>query len=150
MVRYDDDSGRGPGPDGSGTQIKVDIGGLHDFATAVRGHVDGPLRDEVDSTYSAYGHGVRFGPGWSSRSGDMQTARLRYHSCLSTTSDALTDFLENAQAMMTAADEVARRYGDADALAAASTGDIDGALSQAYTAARRALARERTLERRIQ
>jgi hypothetical protein len=143
VTRYDDSSGE-PGP-----QIRVDIGGLHDFAAAVRGHVDGALRGEVERAFTAYGQGVLFGFGWSAHSADVRAARQRYHNCLSTTSEALADFMETAEAMVAAVEVVAQRYGDTDALAAASAADMEAALSQAYTSARAERAQERARERRL-
>jgi hypothetical protein len=144
LVRYDDG-----GPGTSSPQIHVDIGGLPDFAAVVRGHVDGSLRDEVRQAFDAYGQGVLFGYGWSSHSGDVRAARLRYHKCLSTTSEALADILNSAQAMVTAAEEVARRYSDSDALAAISAQDVTVALTQAYSSARVAQAADHARERRF-
>ncbi len=145
MPRYDDS-----GPGTTGPEIRVDIGGLPDFAAAVRGHVDGSLRGEVQQAFEVYGQGVLFGYGWSSHSGDVRAARQRYHRCLSTTSQVLADFLNTAQAMVTAAEEVARRYSDSDALAAASAQDITAALTQAYSSARTAQALDRARERRFE
>jgi hypothetical protein len=144
VTRYDDAQGE-PGP-----EIRVDIGGLHDFAAAVRGHVDSALRGEVERAFTAYGQGVLFGYGWSAHSGDIRAARQRYHACPSTTSETLADFVEEAEAMVAAVEVVAQRYGETDALVAASAADIEAALSQAYTSERAERAQERARERRFE
>jgi hypothetical protein len=122
-------------------QIRIDIGGLREFAAAVRSHVDESLRGQVRQTYTVYEQGVGFGSALA-HSGDIQAARVRYHDCLTAMSAALADQLSEAEAMVMAAEEVAHRYATADAMASASSADIDTAWSGAYAAAQQQVARE--------
>ena len=121
-------------------QIQVDIRGLREFAEAVREHVDSALRAEVRRAYMVYEQGVGFG-GALAHSGDIQAARQQYHDCLTSMSEVLADHLGTAETMVLAVEEVARRYGGADAMAAASGGDIESAWTGAYDAAQADAAR---------
>jgi hypothetical protein len=130
---------------GRAEQIRVDLGGLREFAGAVQSHLDGSLRDEVRQAYLTYEQGVGFGAALA-HSGDIQAARQQYRDCLVTMSDALADQLGEAEAMVAAASAVAARYRTADALAAASASDVDAAWTSAATAAQKQVERERAIE----
>ena len=130
------------GSAGWAQQIRVDISSLREFANAVRSHVDGSLRSEVEQAYLLYGQGVGFGAALA-HSGDIQSARQQYRNCLVAMSEALADQLGQAEAMVAAAEEVAGRYQSADALAAASAADVEAAWTGAYRNAQAQVERER-------
>lgn len=119
-------------------QIEVDVGGLAAFAGAVDAEVDGNLRPHVDRLSGVYSPGVRFGAGTASA--EVQAARLRYHDCLVAITEQLAACINASKILSAAARTVASRYAGADALCAARVGDVEAALTEAVTAARRVLA----------
>jgi hypothetical protein len=120
---------------GGQARISVRPGGLDEFAGKVQGHLDKSLYDQVAAAQRAYEQGVAFG----ARLGvcaEVSAARERYQACLSKAHDTLHTVLTDAEAMVWAAQVAARRYKDADALAAVSVDDINTLLDQARTAVR--------------
>jgi len=111
-------------------QIHVDLHGLTDFANEVRGEVDRSVRPEAKNVFTVFEEGVVFGSGWWP-SVDVRQAQERYHKCMTSTGSVLADYVNAAERMVVAAETVARRYGSADAFAAASADDIDKAFQQA-------------------
>jgi hypothetical protein len=123
VARIDDD-------DPSDKQIHVDLHGLTDFANEVRGEVDRSVRPESQNVFAVFEEGVVFGNGWWP-SIDVRQAQELYHQCLTKMGTVLVDYVNAAELMVGAAETVARRYGSADALAAASADEIDKAFKQA-------------------
>jgi hypothetical protein len=127
------------------TRLSVDIGGLRDFAAAIRGHVDGSLRSEARRAFEVFELGVPFGASLA-HCPDIQAARQLYHRCLTSLSADLVSHLATAEAMVAAAEQVAQRYGDADARSAASASDVDTAFAESYQAGRHRQEQERVAE----
>jgi hypothetical protein len=116
--------------EGSGAEIRVDLRGLHELAEAIRGELEGSVRPGAGALLGVYAEGVCFGGGWWP-SVDVRQAQDRYATCLAGVEDLLNAHVRAAERMVVAAETVARAYGSADALAAASADEID----RAFTAA---------------
>jgi hypothetical protein len=141
------------GPPVENSALHIDLPGLQRFASAIRAHVDTMLHGEVRKAHGAYGNGVDFGTN-AATSGKIDRARETYHDCLGGTGTAMTAFLARAQAMATGAGEVARRYANADARAAATADDITATMTDARQTALTQLTSDESArtqrERRIQ
>ena len=122
MARIDDETGRGG--------IHVDLAGLHDFASQVRGEIDKGVRPQVGAVFTLFGTGVCFGQGLAV-SPTIQAARTRYHSSLDTAGRSLAAFVNTADAMVDAVEEIAHRYGDSDWFAHATAQDVSAAFAAA-------------------
>jgi len=111
--------------------INVDLRGLDDFATLLRGEVDGNLRPYSDEIIREHSDGVAFGA--RSPSGEVQAARTAYHDCLTRAYEALHSYVHTSEVLLTAAHKVAEMYADADQLSTARMQDVDAALAAATT-----------------
>ena len=114
--------------------INVDLRGLDDFATLLRGEVDGNLRPYSDEIIREHSDGVAFGA--RSPSGEVQAARTAYHDCLTRAYEALHSYVHTSEVLLTAAHKVAEMYADADQLSTARMQDVDAALAAATTEVR--------------
>lgn len=111
--------------------INVDLRGLDDFATLLRGEVDGNLRPYSDEIIREHSDGVAFGA--RSPSGEVQAARTAYHDCLTRAYEALHSYVHTSEVLLTAAHKVAEMYASADQLSTARMQDVDAALAAATT-----------------
>jgi hypothetical protein len=111
--------------------IDVDLQGLEDFATLLRGEVDGNLRPYSDEIIREHSDGVAFGA--RSPSSEVQAARTAYHDCLTKAYEALHSYVHTSEVLLTAAQKVAELYTNADQLSTARMNDIDAALTAANT-----------------
>jgi hypothetical protein len=111
--------------------INVDLRGLDDFATLLRGEVDGNLRPYTDEIIREHSDGVAFGA--RSPSGEVQAARVAYHDCLTQAYEALHSYVHTSEVLLTAAHKVAELYASADQLSTARMQDVDSALAAATT-----------------
>jgi hypothetical protein len=114
--------------------INVDLRGLDDFATLLRGEVDGNLRPYTDEIIREHSDGVAFGA--RSPSVEVQDARTTYHDCLTRAYEALQSYVHTSEVLLTAAHKVAELYASADQLSTASMKDVDSALAAANTEVR--------------
>lgn len=121
MARVDDDTPRG---------IHVDLAGLHDFANQVRGELDKAVRPQIGAVFTLFEAGVCFGQGLAV-SPTIQAARTKYHGSLDAAGRSLAAFVNTADAMVNAVEEIARRYGDSDWFAHASAQDVSAAFAAA-------------------
>src|SRR4051812_16948269 len=107
--------------------INVDLRGLEDFASLLRGEVDANLRPYSDEIIREHSDGVAFGA--RSPSGEVQAARTAYHDCLTRAYEALHSYVHTSEVLLTAAHKVADMYAGADQLSTARMNDIDNALA---------------------
>jgi hypothetical protein len=108
--------------------LKVDIEALADVANALRQEVDGNLRPHVGPLNLAYGMGVKFG--LTSHSENMKRARKAYHDCLVQATESFANRIAAGEALAAALDEIARRYGGADAMAKARSDDVSKVIDE--------------------
>ncbi|GAA2514186.1 hypothetical protein [Pilimelia columellifera] len=109
--------------------IRVELDGLTDFAGQVRAETDSNLRPRAHEAVNQFGQGVPFGeraiaPG-------VQVAQEIYRQSLVSALDALDAYVAAADAMATAAETVAKRYGATDAMAAANADLVSRELARA-------------------
>ncbi len=131
--------------------IEVDPSGLDRFAGAIEDEVEGNFRPHTHDLFAVYELGVRFGAGHISA--DVLAAREKHHQCLQGAADQLASYINASQILIRVARQIAKNYGAADAMAAASIKEIDDALGAAALLAeearREAVARnERDLRQR--
>src|SRR3954447_8084666 len=103
-------------------QIDAEVQGLRGVAAAIRTELEEGLRTQVTPINEALRSGAQIGgciPGYEF----VQLQNL-YASHIRRTLDALFQLDLGTQAVGKAADAIARTYGDADAFAAATVGDI--------------------------
>jgi hypothetical protein len=109
--------------------INVHIDGLHSFAGAVEGEVEGNFQPHTARLFNTYASGVPFGA--DNPSGELHAAKLKYHDCLTSVTETMTGYINASKILVAAIKEAAARYSDADALARASSQDVEQILSQA-------------------
>lgn len=109
--------------------LSVDLNGLSDVATALRREVDGNLLRHITQLNSAYSMGVDFGS--ASHSDNVKQARKVYYDCLVQATRLLSSYVTAGEVLATAIDDVVRRYGSSDAMAAARVDDVDTATKHA-------------------
>ncbi|GAA1823241.1 hypothetical protein HC028_15695 [Planosporangium flavigriseum] len=109
--------------------INVDIDGLHSFAGAIEDEVEGNFRPHTTRLFSTYSGGVPFGP--DNPSGEVHAAKLKYHDCLTSATEAMTAYINASKVLVAAIKEAAAKYADSDALAHASAQDVERILGQA-------------------
>ncbi len=113
--------------------IEVDPSGLDRFAGAIEGEVEGNFRPHTHDLFTVYELGVRFGAGHVSA--DVLAAREKHHQCLQGAADQLASYIKASHILIQAARQIAKNYGDADAMAAARAKEIDHTLSAAIVLA---------------
>jgi Arc/MetJ-type ribon-helix-helix transcriptional regulator len=118
--------------------INVDIDGLHTFAGAVDTEVEKNFQPHTRPLMDSYAKGVQFGA--SSKSGDVQAAKLKYHDCLVGVTEQLTAYANASKILVDAIRLVAKNYGSADALSAAQATEVEAALGNAVVSAQQAQA----------
>jgi hypothetical protein len=131
--------------------IEVDPSGLDRFAGAIEDEVEGNFRPHTHDLFAVYELGVRFGAGHISP--DVLAAREKHHQCLQGAADQLASFINASQILIQVARQIAKNYGAADAMSAASIKEIEDTLGAAFVLAeearREAVARnERDLRQR--
>jgi hypothetical protein len=104
-------------------QINVEIDGLKDVAASLRSELEDSFRLQVPKVYDAVQPGATLG---ASIAGDAWI-RLQnsLHEGLQGTSDALFNLDRGTQAVTTAAEQIAKDYGDADAFSKARVEDVN-------------------------
>ena len=112
--------------------LTVDIEALPDVANTLRKEINGNLLPHIGPLNSAYGMGVKFGQ--LSHSNNMKQARRAYHDCLIKASTVLASRVAAADPLASAIDEIARRYGETDAMAKAHADDIAEVIRDAMAA----------------
>jgi hypothetical protein len=116
--------------------INVHIDGLHSFAGAIEDEVEGNFKPHTTRLFSTYAGGVPFGA--DNPSGEVHAAKLKYHDCLTSATEAMTAYINASKILATAIKEAAAKYSDADALAHASAQDVEQILGQAILKAQTA------------
>jgi hypothetical protein len=122
MARIDDDA--------ASSGIDVDLAGLHDFASQVRSELDKAVRPQIGAVFTLFGAGVCFGQGLAV-SPTIRAARTRYHTSLDSAGRSLAAFVNTADAMVNAVEEIAHRYGNSDWFAHATAQDVSAAFAAA-------------------
>jgi hypothetical protein len=113
--------------------INVHIDGLHSFAGAIEDEVEGNFRPHATRLFSTYTGGVPFGA--DNPSGEVHAAKLKYHDCLTSVTEAMTAYINASKILATAMKEAATKYSDADALAHANAQDVERIVAQAMLSA---------------
>jgi hypothetical protein len=111
--------------------VEVDLKGLGDFAGAVDGAVEKNFAPRTGQLQNEYAYGVCFG--WGNPSGDVHAAKAKYHDCLSVITKQIEAYIDASRILADAARKAAERYGNADAMSAAQSKDVEGLLAQAVT-----------------
>lgn len=109
--------------------IEVDVDGLREFARTVDAQLRANLRPHTATLLDSYAQGVTFGA--ANPSGDLHLAKQRYEQCLASVTRQLAAYVAAAEAIVVAADAVAQRYQQVDALSAARATDAGRALALA-------------------
>jgi hypothetical protein len=103
-------------------QIAVEIDGLRQVANSLRAELDASFRVQVPKVYEAVQAGATLGGPIAGQSWiDLQDA---LHASLQGTADALFNLDKGTQAVTTAAELIAKDYGDSDAFAKARVKDV--------------------------
>jgi hypothetical protein len=108
--------------------LKVDIQALADVADALRQEVDANLRPHIGPLNLAYGMGVKFG--LTSSSENMKRARKAYHDCLVRATESFANRIAAGEALAAAVAEIARRYGESDAMSEARSDEVGKLIDQ--------------------
>jgi hypothetical protein len=116
-------------PEDSTTPLRVDVDGLSDFARQLRNTVESRLRPYVTEQVSAFRSGTEFGR--QVESPNVSAARSHYTDCLAEMVDLLASVGTAGLVLAEAAELIARRYSEADGLAAASVESVGEALALA-------------------
>ncbi|RZU51268.1 hypothetical protein EV385_3078 [Krasilnikovia cinnamomea] len=103
-------------------QIAVEIDGLKQVAASLRGELEGSFRVQVPKVYDAVQPGATLGA--SIAGGSWINLQDSLHASLQGTTDALFNLDQGTQAVTTAAEQIARDYGDADAFSKAKVEDV--------------------------
>jgi hypothetical protein len=103
-------------------QIAVEIDGLKQVAEGLRAELDASFRVQVPKVYDAVQPGATLGgpiagQPWISLQDSL-------HASLQGTADALFNLDKGTQAVTTAAEQIAKDYGDSDAFANARVKDV--------------------------
>ena len=109
--------------------VDVDLKGLGDFAGAVDGAVDKNFAPRTSDLQGDYAYGVCFGYGNPSL--DVHAAKLKYHDCLTMITRQIEAYIDASKILAEAARKAAQRYGNADAMSAAQSKDVEALLGQA-------------------
>jgi hypothetical protein len=115
--------------------VQVDLHGLHDFANGVDGAADKNFAPRTTQLQTDYASGVQFG--WNNPSGQVDAAKRKYHAALTVITQQIEAYIEASKILADAARRAAQRYGDADAMSAAKSKDIEGILGHAVADARK-------------
>ncbi|MBV1855521.1 hypothetical protein [Catellatospora tritici] len=110
-------------------QVKVDLVGLKEVATAVRDQTAKELSPGLERCNKLMQHGVRFG--LRSPSGPGYAARHAFAATLTTHFHNGEAHLQTAAALSLAIDNILTHYADADHVAAAKLETVDALLAQA-------------------
>ncbi len=121
---------------GDAPDINVDLHGLKEFGTRMRGDLDRELRPGTARIAKDFQWGVSFGLRTASK--EVIAAVLCYHSCLKQATKLMADYIREAEIIVQAATAVATAYGDADALSSARTEQVELAFATASWRARQA------------
>jgi hypothetical protein len=113
--------------------INVNIDGLHSFAGAIEDEVEGNFKPHTSRLFSTYAAGVPFGA--DNVSGEVHAAKLKYHDCLTSVTEAMTAYINASKILVTAITEAAAKYSGADALAHANAQDVERIVAQAMLSA---------------
>jgi hypothetical protein len=132
MPEIDDPAGPLPGI----TMIQVDVSGLDRFAGSVESEVEANYRPQAANLMRIYEVGSHFGLGHTSP--DVLASRERHTECLQAAADQLAGYANAAKILVDAAREIAARYRDSDAFAAANAQEVEQALWAGVHAANRA------------
>ena len=111
----------GEGKPGQG--IEADLGQLGRLAARLDEYLDGVFEPRAASVLKVYGTGADFGlpnPG-----GAVSGARARHGGCLQAAADQLVSFANATRLLAQAARTVEARYRGVDALAAASSAEVE-------------------------
>jgi hypothetical protein len=120
--------------DQAGQGFQVEVSGLTDLADEVRTENEMTLRPQATQVTGNLATGVRFGA--NSASGYVFAAKERYREALTAAMRTLDDYVEAAEVLATAAERVAANYRESDAMSAARSAEVAGALQQALVEAR--------------
>lgn len=113
--------------------IKVDLGGLVDFAKVVRDENERTLVPQSYTVHTDFRAGVCFGA--ASASGYVYAAKERYQQSLIRAMEQMVAYIRAAELIADTAERVAKEYGSTDALSAARMQDVQRAFRAAMTAA---------------
>lgn len=102
------------GPDFA--EVSVDVERLADFARVLREENEANLEPYAARIISQHSRGANFG--WTTLSNEVRATRDFYGECLSNSVEALQSYIETSRFLVTAIEEVASRYAQADALSA--------------------------------
>jgi hypothetical protein len=122
MPKIDDPVGPLPGI----TVIEVDVSGIDRFAGTVESEVEANFRPQASALMKVYEVGSHFGLGHESV--DVLASRVRHTECLQAAGEQLAGFANATRILVDAARQVAARYRDTDALAAANAQEVEEAL----------------------
>jgi hypothetical protein len=103
-------------------QIAVEIDGLKQVAEGLRAELDASFRVQVPKVYDAVQPGATLGGPIAGQSWTSLQDSL--HAGLQGTADALFNLDKGTQAVTTAAEQIAKDYGDSDAFANARVKDV--------------------------
>ena len=116
-----------------GTQIRVDLDGLHDFARKLRQETDATMRRCLDKVTLTLATGTPFGV--HSASGNVFAAKARYRTSAVRAVETMRQYVLMAEALADAAETIANRYAGSDAFAAARAGEVQQEYAAALVAA---------------
>jgi hypothetical protein len=103
-------------------QIAVEIDGLKQVADKLRAELDASFRVQVPKVYDAVQPGASLGGPIAGQSWISLQDSL--HTSLQGTADALFNLDKGTQAVTTAAEQIAKDYGDSDAFSNARVKDV--------------------------
>jgi hypothetical protein len=135
------------------THVEVDLHGLDDFRSLVARELDSNLRPAVEGVCVEHRQGVGFGARIAA--GEVQVARLRYHTCLASAMANMAAYVEASEVLISALRTISRNYSDADLASAAGSAAVTRELAAAHLAAQEAqrqvaaAARQRAWEQKI-
>jgi len=116
--------------------FSVQTSGLTGLADEVRTENDANLRPQSTQVRGNLAQGVTFGA--ASASDYVRVAKDRYRQSLVRAMDVLDAYVEAADVLATAAEQVAANYQRSDAMSAARSEEVTKALTDAIAAARAA------------
>lgn len=125
--RTDDPDTRAGTPSYPGLQ--VDLDGIDDFVAALRHEIDENLRPGIHELIQSFEAGVGFGI--MAFSPNVVAAQRYYRACLARASRLLADYAAAGEALASAAERMARRYRETDAMIAADAQTVADALADA-------------------
>lgn len=119
----------GPTYTGDYPVLRVNLHRLPDLSAAVRREIGHNLRPQADVILSSCASAPPFAQ--QIPSGNSFAARRVYISCQDELDDLVREYETTGQALAMAADQVANRYGNADAMSSANARDIQDAIDAA-------------------